>query len=149
MSAPENGVPSREKSLEDLQVATVEKGRSSSSSGADNEKSHDRHSLSDTTAAPPDGKKKDHPPSPAEKAVDLSDDSLFAHLPEHEKEILKRQLDAPAVKVSFFILYRYASRTDILIMIVSTICAIAAGAALPLFTVRMTSLAMRLSVVRH
>lgn len=146
MSAPENTASSREKSLEDLQVAALEKGRSTSSSGADNGKPHDRHSLSDTTMGPPDVKKKDHQASPAEKAVDLSDDSLFAHLPEHEKGILKRQLDAPAVKVSFFILYRYASRTDILIMIVSAICAIAAGAALPLFTVCMSCLAMRLSV---
>jgi ATP-binding cassette subfamily B (MDR/TAP) protein 1 len=142
MSAPETGTSPREKSLEDLQVATLEKGRSTSSSGADNEKPHDQHSLSDTTMAPPDGKKKDH----HEKAVDLSEDSLFAHLPVHEKEILKQQLEAPSVKVSFFILYRYASRTDILIMVVSAICAIAAGAALPLFTVCMTCLAMCLSV---
>jgi ATP-binding cassette subfamily B (MDR/TAP) protein 1 len=137
MSAPETGTSPREKSLEDLQVATLEKGRSTSSSGADNEKPHDQHSLSDTTMAPPDGKKKDH----HEKAVDLSEDSLFAHLPEHEKEILKQQLEAPSVKVSFFILYRYASRSDILIMVVSAICAIAAGAALPLFTILFGSLA--------
>jgi ATP-binding cassette subfamily B (MDR/TAP) protein 1 len=148
MSAPENSASSREKSLENLQVATLEKGRSTSISGADNEKSHDHHSLSDTTMAPPDGKKKDHHSSPAEKAVDLNDDSLFAHLPEHEKEILKRQLESPSVKVSFFILYRYASRTDILIMIVSAICSIAAGAALPLFTVCMIYLTMWLCVSR-
>lgn len=141
MPAPETGASSREKSLEDLQVATSEKGRSTSSSGADNEKPHDHHSLSDTIMAPPDGKKKDHG-----KAVDLNDDSLFAHLQEHEKEVLKRQLDAPSVKVSFFTLYRYASRKDILIILVSAICAIAAGAALPLFTVCMTCLAMSLFV---
>jgi ATP-binding cassette subfamily B (MDR/TAP) protein 1 len=63
------------------------------------------------------------------------DDALYAHLPAHEKDILKRQLDAPPVKVSFFGLYRYASHMDILIIVVSALCAIAAGAALPLFTV--------------
>jgi ATP-binding cassette subfamily B (MDR/TAP) protein 1 len=68
-------------------------------------------------------------------ALTLDDDAIFAHLPEHEKEILKKQLDAPHVKISFFGLYRYASRMDILVLVVSAICAIAAGAALPLFTV--------------
>jgi ATP-binding cassette subfamily B (MDR/TAP) protein 1 len=63
------------------------------------------------------------------------DDALYAHLPTHEKDILKRQLDAPPVKITFFGLYRYASHMDILIIVVSALCAIAAGAALPLFTV--------------
>lgn len=71
-------------------------------------------------------------------ALSLDDDAIFAHLPQHEKEILKKQLDAPAVKISFFGLYRYASKMDILILLVSAICAIAAGAALPLFTVSLT-----------
>lgn len=72
-------------------------------------------------------------------ALTLDDDAIFAHLPEHEKEILKKQLDAPNVKISFFGLYRYASRMDMLILGVSAICAIAAGAALPLFTVSISS----------
>ncbi|KAJ5081344.1 hypothetical protein NUU61_009608 [Penicillium alfredii] len=69
------------------------------------------------------------------------EDALYAHLPSHEKEILKKQLDAPVAKISFFGLYRYASRMDVLIMLVSAICAIAAGAALPLFTILFGSLA--------
>jgi hypothetical protein len=68
-------------------------------------------------------------------ALSLDDDAIFAHLPQHEKDILKKQLDAPVAKISFFGLYRYASRMDILILLVSAVCAIAAGAALPLFTV--------------
>lgn len=68
-------------------------------------------------------------------ALSVDDDAIFAHLPEHEKQILKKQLDAPEVKISFFGLYRYASKMDILILLGSAICAIAAGAALPLFTV--------------
>ncbi|KAJ5095086.1 hypothetical protein N7532_007377 [Penicillium argentinense] len=79
-------------------------------------------------------------PQNAAKALDISDDALFAHLPDHEKTILKLQLDAPAAKISFFGLYRYASRMDMLILFVSAICAIAAGAALPLFTILFGSL---------
>lgn len=68
-------------------------------------------------------------------ALSVDDDALFAHLSQHEKDILKKQLDAPEVKIGFFGLYRYADKMDILILVISAICAIAAGAALPLFTV--------------
>ncbi|KAE8154046.1 P-loop containing nucleoside triphosphate hydrolase protein [Aspergillus avenaceus] len=51
------------------------------------------------------------------------------------EEILDRQLHAPVTQVSFFGIYRFASRWDILIIIGSSIAAIAGGAALPLFTV--------------
>lgn len=68
-------------------------------------------------------------------ALSLDDDALFAHLSQHEKDVLKKQLDAPEVKIGFFGLYRYADKMDILIIAISAICAIAAGAALPLFTV--------------
>jgi ATP-binding cassette subfamily B (MDR/TAP) protein 1 len=34
-----------------------------------------------------------------------SEDALYAHLPEHEKDILKQQLDAPPVNISYFGLY--------------------------------------------
>lgn len=84
-----------------------------------------------------------------EKAVDLSkaDSKVaqapkdeagpdpFAHLPEREAGILKAQVFTPDVKVGMGTLYRYASRNDLLIIFVSAICAIAAGAALPLMTV--------------
>jgi ATP-binding cassette, subfamily B (MDR/TAP), member 1 len=93
------------------------------------------------------------------------DDDPFKHLPEHEAEILRRQLDVPAVKVSFFTLYRYvgipspnssfhliysakgfnipnivisyryATRWDLIILGFSAFCAIAAGSALPLMTI--------------
>lgn len=85
--------------------------------------------------APKDDGKDDGDKNASKTALTLDDDAIFAHLPEHEKEILKKQLDAPNVKISFFGLYRYASRMDVLILVVSAICAIAAGAALPLFTV--------------
>lgn len=62
-------------------------------------------------------------------------DATLAHLPEHERAILKEQLLIPKTKVTFFTLYRYASKKDIIIFAISSICSIAAGAALPLFTV--------------
>ncbi|KAL1959000.1 hypothetical protein VTO42DRAFT_3241 [Malbranchea cinnamomea] len=62
-------------------------------------------------------------------------DASLAHLPEDERAILKEQLYIPETKVTYFTLYRYASKKDLFIFLVSSICAIAAGAALPLFTV--------------
>ena len=58
----------------------------------------------------------------------------YAHLPPKEKEIVKRQLDIPAVKVTFATLYRYATRNDLIIILISCICAIAGGAVMPLMT---------------
>lgn len=62
-------------------------------------------------------------------------EEAYAHLPPHEKEIVKRQLDIPEVKVTFITLYRYATRNDLIIIAISCICAIAGGAIMPLMTV--------------
>ncbi len=70
-------------------------------------------------APPKEGKEEDH----------------YEHLPADEAEVLKRQVLVPTVKVGFFTLFRYSTRMDLVIMAVSAICAIAAGAALPLMTV--------------
>jgi ATP-binding cassette subfamily B (MDR/TAP) protein 1 len=59
----------------------------------------------------------------------------FAHLPEREAKILKDQVYTPDVKVGMATLYRYSSRNDLIIIVVSAICAIASGAALPLMTI--------------
>ncbi|OAQ95935.1 hypothetical protein LLEC1_02034 [Akanthomyces lecanii] len=64
-----------------------------------------------------------------------STDDLYAHLPQHEADILRKQVDVPTLAKGAGVLYRYASRNDIIIIVVSTICAIASGAALPLMTV--------------
>lgn len=75
------------------------------------------------------------------KIKDVKDgEDAYAHLPSHEKEIVKRQLDIPEVKVTFRTLYRYATRNDLIIIIVSCICAIAGGAVMPLMTVRLSPL---------
>lgn len=70
------------------------------------------------------------PPNPEDEKRDP-----FEHLSESEADILKRQVETPDITPGIAILYRYASNTDILIIVVSAICAIAGGAALPLMTV--------------
>jgi ATP-binding cassette, subfamily B (MDR/TAP), member 1 len=73
--------------------------------------------------------------------VPAKDDDIYGHLPPAEAEILKRQVNIPELKAGWKNLYRYSTRNDILIMIVSGLCAIAAGAALPLMTVIFGNLA--------
>lgn len=63
------------------------------------------------------------------------EDEAYQHLPSHEREIVKRQLDIPTVSVTFRTLYRYATRMDLIIIAVSSVCAIAGGAVMPLMTV--------------
>lgn len=62
-------------------------------------------------------------------------DEMFRHLPPDEAEVLRRQLVTPELKQGVAVLYRYASRNDLIIIAISSICAIASGAALPLMTV--------------
>lgn len=64
-----------------------------------------------------------------------SADELLEHLPEHEREIIKRQIDIPTVLVTFKTLYRYATKWDMIIIAVSSLSAIIAGAAMPMMTV--------------
>ncbi|KOS19776.1 Leptomycin B resistance protein pmd1 [Escovopsis weberi] len=72
-------------------------------------------------------------PSAPPAADDL--DALYAHLPSHQAEILKRQVHTPVIKAGLKAIYRYASRNDLIIIAISSICAIASGAAMPLMTV--------------
>ncbi|KAF1346480.1 multidrug resistance protein 1, 2, 3 [Delphinella strobiligena] len=70
-----------------------------------------------------------------EKKQDAEKEDPYAHLPEHEKAIIKKQLDIPPVKVTYMTLFRYASRNDKLIMAAAAFGAIVGGALLPLMTV--------------
>ncbi|PKY05405.1 multidrug/pheromone exporter, ABC superfamily [Aspergillus campestris IBT 28561] len=98
--------------------------------------------VSGSTVAPRSEKESDPQPSPANQvSVGEGDDPLYGHLMEDERNVLKKQLEAEEAKVSFFLLYRYATRMDIFIIVVSSICAIAAGIALPLMTIVFGSLA--------
>lgn len=62
-------------------------------------------------------------------------DAALAHLPEHERLILKRQLDVPDVKVTYFSLYRYATTYDKIFIAIAVFTALGAGAVMPLMTV--------------
>lgn len=56
-------------------------------------------------------------------------------LNEAEQQILDRQLVTLSVSTSYWTLFRYATKTDLAIICISSICAIAAGAVMPLMTV--------------
>lgn len=122
MQQPEEGATAVEKVPDEVSAGE----QVSSTQEKIAEKNYDSGSTLSGTAKDNNGSK---------TALSLEDDAIFAHLPQHEKDILKKQLDAPVAKISFFGLYRYASKMDYLILLVSAICAIAAGAAMPLFTV--------------
>lgn len=66
----------------------------------------------------------------------------FERLTDHEASVLRRQTETPiASKVTWLTLFRFASVQDLLIIAVSSVFAIAAGAAVPLNTVILGSLA--------
>ncbi|CCD54212.1 hypothetical protein ACHAO1_005740 [Botrytis cinerea] len=69
------------------------------------------------------------------KVAPNKDEDLYAHLPPHEAAILKRQVELPELSSGVGNLYRYSTTNDLIIMVISAICSIAAGAALPLMTV--------------
>ena len=76
------------------------------------------------------------------KVKDENDaNDLYAHLPPNEVEILKRQVDLPVTKTNWATLYRFSTKNDVIIMIVSVICAIAGGAGQPLMTIVFGNLA--------
>jgi len=60
----------------------------------------------------------------------------MSSLSEQEKEIIERQLDAPKLQIGYFALFRYASKNEVLIMVAALVASIAAGAVMPLMTVR-------------
>lgn len=62
--------------------------------------------------------------------------TLTSGLSDHDKQIIDKQTDAPKLSVGYFALFRYANKKHTLIMIVSLIASIAAGAVMPLMTVR-------------
>ncbi|KAI9786832.1 MAG: GTPase-activating protein [Geoglossum umbratile] len=69
------------------------------------------------------------------RAIEGGEDDPLRHLPPREREVLERQLEVPTVKVTYWTLFRYASKTDLFIIFVSFICSIAGGAAQPLMTI--------------
>ncbi|KAI9888957.1 MAG: GTPase-activating protein [Vezdaea aestivalis] len=57
------------------------------------------------------------------------------HLPESERKVIERQLFVPEVRVNFFTLFRYATKMDWVVIIISSACAIIGGALQPLMTI--------------
>lgn len=68
-------------------------------------------------------------------ALSTSEKILPPFLRQDEAEILLRQTYFPEVKVSFFSLFQYATMGDLVIIAISTMSALAAGAIIPLPTV--------------
>lgn len=62
-------------------------------------------------------------------------EEAYAHLPPHEREIIRKQLIVPSVPVNYITLFRYATRYDLLIIAISAFCSIAGGSVQPLMTV--------------
>ena len=63
------------------------------------------------------------------------DQEPWSHLPDHERDIVRKQLEIPPVTVTFKTLFRYATRNDLIIIMISVICSIAGGAVMPLMTI--------------
>ncbi|KAL4734901.1 P-loop containing nucleoside triphosphate hydrolase protein [Aspergillus similis] len=142
MSQPETNPLAPETAVrEPVDVATTEEQASTPHPADEKKIPSDLSAPSSPTAAPAD--KEQRPKSSStHNALSVNEvDALIAHLPEDERQILKMQLEEVKVNISFVGLWRYATKIDILIMIISAICAIAAGAALPLFTILFGSLA--------
>ncbi|EXJ92736.1 ATP-binding cassette, subfamily B (MDR/TAP), member 1 [Capronia epimyces CBS 606.96] len=62
-------------------------------------------------------------------------DEAFAHLPEHEQAVLRRQLFTPDVNVTYKSLYRYATTWDLVFIAIAFVMAVGAGVVQPLMTV--------------
>lgn len=79
------------------------------------------------------GKKKDKKED--ENSQPTYEELNYEGLDEHEIKILKDQVDLPTTQINFFSLFRFATRTDLILLTIGALDAIAAGAALPLFTI--------------
>src|SRR5207302_9011220 len=56
-------------------------------------------------------------------------------LPPEEAEIIQKQLDIPKVDVNYVGIFRFASRNDMIIIVIAASAAILGGAAMPLMTI--------------
>lgn len=59
----------------------------------------------------------------------------YQNLSPEEVAVLKRQVETPDVQVGLTILYRYATRMDLILLAIGALCAIVSGAILPVMTV--------------
>lgn len=68
------------------------------------------------------------------KVGDVQEDPL-GHLPPNEREIIRKQLEIPDIKLSYFTLFRFATTNDLMLIFAASIASIIAGAVMPLMTV--------------
>lgn len=122
-------------SAEENTLADSEKGKgasvpvsSSSNTASDKKRDNQKSAGEKATAAGAEI-------SPSESADSSELDAVLKELPEDERQVIQAQLHSPTVQVNFFSLFRYATTYDFVIIAISIVCAIAGGAALPLFTV--------------
>lgn len=71
------------------------------------------------------------------------------HLPENERQIIFKQLDIPEVALNWLKLFRFATKTDLVLLFISAICSIVGGAILPLMTILFGSLAQTFSEFQY
>ncbi len=104
-------------------------------STSDHDSSHHR-SEKHTAGTPPDKKRDLNKPDSNVVQVQKEEaQDPLRNLPPDEAAILRRQVETPESASNYWSLYRYATFNDKIIVVVSVICAIAGGAALPLMTV--------------
>ena len=72
---------------------------------------------------------------PENSSADEEKTDPLQQLPDHEREILERQIHVAEAPVNYITLYRYASRKDLVLITFGGISAIIGGALLPMFTV--------------
>lgn len=137
MSEPAKGPLPSEAATQPVQVPVPDEPSSTPVLSGEKRISNELSAQSSSTVAAPAAKEQQRPKASSSNNADPVDemDALIAHLPEEEQRVLRTQLDELKGNISFFGLWRYATKIDLLIIVVSAICAIAAGAALPLFTV--------------
>lgn len=73
--------------------------------------------------------------TPAGKAAGTPDPDPMSQLPKDEADILRRQIENPERSYGPGSLFRYAKGIDVLILTVSSVAAVASGAALPSMTI--------------
>lgn len=128
-------------------------GHSESSSSRNQTPVNDKGTGADTTKADPEKLSYKTPGSDSEERVDLQklDSKVikpqderkadpYEGMPQEQADILRRQVETPDVKIGMTTLYRYATRVDLMLLVVGSICAIASGAILPIMTVIFGSL---------
>lgn len=59
----------------------------------------------------------------------------FSHLPPRERQILRDQVYLAESQTGYWTLFRYSTKWDLVIMVISGSCAVVAGVALPMVSV--------------